>query len=195
MLRAIGRQLAREEIIDDTEDIFYLTMDEVWDYIKGTAVSTNLRELARLRRDEFAEYRERTVVPDDRFTTYGMAYHLNLFRDWNSEPVQDTDGLLRGVGCCPGVVTSPVKIVRNPADDVSLSGEILIAERTDPGWVPLFPAVSGILIERGSLLSHSAVVAREMGIPTIVGIRGLVKTVRAGDTVEMDGRSGTVKVL
>ena len=78
---------------------------------------------------------------------------------------------------------------------MSLSGEILVAERTDPGWVPLYPAVSGILIERGSILSHSAVVAREMGIPTIVGITGLVNTLSTGQRVKMDGRAGTVEIV
>ena len=64
-------------------------------------------------------------------------------------------------------------MLSSPNDDLTLNKEILVAERTDPGWVPLYPSVSGILIERGSPLSHSAVVAREMGIPTIVGITGL----------------------
>ena len=124
-----------------------------------------------------------------------MAYHRNLFRNHNAEAVHTTDGMLRGIGCCPGAVTGSVKVLLNPADDVSLSGEILVAERTDPGWVPLYPAVSGILIERGSILSHSAVVAREMGIPTIVGITGLVNTLSTGDKVKMDGRAGTVEIL
>ena len=69
-------------------------------------------------------------------------------------------------------MTGPVKVLRAPSEDARLDGEILVAERTDPGWVPLYPSVSGLLIERGSILSHSAIVAREMGIPTIVGILG-----------------------
>ena len=78
--------------------------------------------------------------------------------------------------------------------DLSLEGEILVAARTDPGWVPLYPAVSGILIERGSILSHSAIVAREMGIPTIVGIPNLLTTLQDGQTVTMDGKTGIVTV-
>jgi pyruvate,water dikinase len=195
MLRAIGEHFAREEILDAAEDIFYLTIEEVWDFIKGTAVTTDLRGLARLRRAEFERYRKEIATPAGRFDTYGMAYHRNLFRNHNAEAVHTTDGMLRGIGCCPGAVTGSVKVLLNPADDVSLSGEILVAERTDPGWVPLYPAVSGILIERGSILSHSAVVAREMGIPTIVGITGLVDTLSTGDKVKMDGRAGTVEIL
>ena len=105
------------------------------------------------------------------------------------------DGVLRGTGCCPGEVTGPVKVLRTPRDDMRLSGEILVAERTDPGWVPLYPSVSGLLIERGSILSHSAIVAREMGIPTIVGIPGLMAAVTTGQTVRMNGAAGTVEVV
>jgi pyruvate,water dikinase len=101
---------------------------------------------------------------------------------------------LRGIGCSPGVVSGEVIVISDPRDDVRLEGEILVAERTDPGWVPLYPAVSGLLIERGSVLSHSAVVAREMGIPTIVGITGLIATLESGQHVTMDGSAGTVKI-
>ena len=71
----------------------------------------------------------------------------------------------------------------------------MVAERTDPGWVPLFPISKGILVERGSILSHSAIVAREMGIPAIVGINHLFETLKDGDIVEMDGSKGTIKII
>ena len=103
-------------------------------------------------------------------------------------------GTLKGIGCCPGVVSAPVKVLRSPAEEASLAGEILVAERTDPGWVPLYPVVSGLLIERGSILSHSAIVAREMGLPTIVGIPDLTATLASGQQVKMDGAAGTVEV-
>jgi len=69
----------------------------------------------------------------------------------------------------------------------------MVAKRTDPGWVPLFPSVSGIIIERGSVLSHSAVVAREMGIPTVVGLRGITKKIVNGEKIHMNGTTGVVK--
>ncbi len=84
----------------------------------------------------------------------------------------------------------------SPGNDLqTLRGCILVAERTDPGWISLYPLVSGILVERGSLLSHSAVVAREMGIPTIVAVRGLTQRLRSGMHVRMDGREGTIEIL
>ncbi len=193
LIRAIGHQMANEKIIDQPQDIFYLTIDELWDFIKGTSVTTRLNELSKLRRAEFAEFEE-LPAPGDRFETFGFAYHKNLFVNRNIQPVMPEDGQLRGIGCCPGTVTRRVRVLRHPSDDLSLSGEILVAERTDPGWVPLYPAVSGILIERGSILSHSAVVAREMGIPTIVGIAGLLQHVADGEVVTMDGSSGIVKL-
>ena len=196
LIRALGRQLAAEAILHEANDVFYLTLDECWDYVKGTAVTTNLAALAALRRAEFDIYRQETDRnPDDRFETYGMAYHKNLFRGHARQATPTADGKLRGVGCCAGTVTGTVKVVRQPSDNLHLDGEILVAERTDPGWVPLYPSVSGLLIERGSILSHSAIVAREMGLPTIVGIPGLVATLQTGQRVTMDGAAGTVQIL
>jgi pyruvate,water dikinase len=71
----------------------------------------------------------------------------------------------------------------------------LVTKRTDPGWVPLFPSISGLLIERGSVLSHSAVVAREMGIPTIVGLRKVTENIANGEKIRLDGSTGIVERL
>ena len=193
LLNAVGETFASEQLIHHPEDIYYLTIDEVWDYVKGTAVSTNLRGLIDLRKSEFNQYRESDRSPDDHFETYGMAYNRNLFR--NPEQAAETraeDGSLRGIGCSPGTVEGTARVIHSPRDDVSLNGEILVAARTDPGWVPLYPSVSGILIERGSILSHSAIVAREMGIPAIVGIPNLLVSIQDGDTLSMDASAGVV---
>ncbi|HKV09014.1 MAG TPA: phosphoenolpyruvate synthase [Thermoanaerobaculia bacterium] len=193
LLQAVGENFAAEGLLDREDDIFYLTLDEVWDFTKGRAVTTDLKRLAALRREEFDRYR-RESPPADRFETFGIPYHRNLFHGRPRAATPNADGLLRGTGCCPGVVTGPVKVVRTPSEGARLDGEILVADRTDPGWVPLYPSVSGLLIERGSILSHSAIVAREMGIPAIVGIAGLVDTLRTGQVVTMDGGTGTVRV-
>jgi len=193
LLRAVGEDFADAGLLDRADDVFYLTLDEVWDFTKGRAVTTNLRGLAALRREEFDAYRLMDP-PADRFETFGLPYHRNLFKGRPQAALNAEPGVLRGTGCCPGIVTGPVKVLRTPNDDARLDGEILVAERTDPGWVPLYPSVSGLLIERGSILSHSAIVAREMGIPTIVGITGLVGTLKTGQRVTMDGGTGTVRV-
>jgi hypothetical protein len=125
LLRALGARLADEEILAEPEDIFYLTIDEVWDYIKGTAVTTQLARIADLRRHEFDSYRNDPQPPAERFFTYGMVDHKNRFQCIeNTAPV--ADGTLRGIGVCAGEVTAKTKIVHNPSDDVTLSREILL---------------------------------------------------------------------
>ena len=70
-----------------------------------------------------------------------------------------------------------------------------MAERTDPGWGPLFPLAKGVLVERGSVLSHAAILTRELGIPCVVGVKGLLSAVATGDEIELDGAAGTVRLI
>jgi pyruvate,water dikinase len=102
---------------------------------------------------------------------------------------------IKGTGACPGKVCGRVRVVLEPRGARLESGEILVARQTDPGWVVLFPAAAGLLVERGSLLSHSAIVARELRLPCIVGLPGITTRLATGDQVEMDGASGEVRVL
>jgi pyruvate,water dikinase len=174
--------------------VFYLQLDEVLGWVDGTCASTSFRQLVAVRREEFDRYREEDD-PAERFLTLGPVHRFNSFRGEPVDVVSDVDGLYRGTGCYPGIVTAPVRVVHHPNSGVLLDGEILAAARTDPGWVPLFPSVSGLLVERGSLLSHSAVVAREMGLPTVVGLRGITTLLTDGERVRLDGGAGTVERL
>ena len=106
-----------------------------------------------------------------------------------------TEDVLTGTGCCPGVVEALVTVVTSPEDAGDLSGRILVTDRTDPGWIPLFPPAAGLLVERGGLLSHSAIVAREMGLPTVVGIRGLTRVLKTGMRVRLNGQTGRIEIL
>ena len=193
LLRAIGTRFAEEGILDDRYDIFYLTLDEVLDYIRGAAVTSDLRGLVALRRRE-KDFWEANP-PDDAFETYGVVYHRNRFRTRRAAELVAAEGRLRGTGCCQGLVTGTVRLLHSPAEASRLSGEILVVERIHTGWLPLLPTVSGLLVERGEILSHSATVAREMGIPTIVGIPGLTSILRDGQRVTVDGGAGTVTIL
>ena len=96
ILRAIGCALRSRKRSRRGGRHIYLTIDEVWDFVKGTAVTTDLRGLAHLRQAEFEGYRQETTTPDDRFNTYGMAYHRNLFQNHNAETAQSTDGMCGG---------------------------------------------------------------------------------------------------
>jgi len=102
---------------------------------------------------------------------------------------------LRGTNCYPGIVRGVAIKICDPFAAQPEPGHILVAERTDPGWVMLFPGAAGVLVQRGSILSHSATLAREMGIPTIVGIKRLMDRVQDGDWIEMDAAAGTVRVV
>lgn len=197
MLRAIGGQWFQAGILADADDIFYLTLDEVWDFIKGTAVTSNLRELVRVRKADYDRYRsDASMRPDSRFETFGTAYEGNTFRGGHEGKERSVASqLLKGIGCCPGLVTGRAQVVRSPHEVLEFTGDILVAESTDPGWVALYPAFSGILVERGSVLSHSATVARELGIPAIVAVSGLTRGVASGQLLRMDGLAGTVELI
>ena len=86
-------------------------------------------------------------------------------------------------------------MIREPRGARIEPGEILIAERTDPGWILLFPAAAGLVVEHGSLLSHSAIVARELGLPAVVSVPAATGWLRDGDLVELDGSTGVVRRL
>ena len=155
----------------------------------GRAVQTNLRGLVTLRKEEYASYEAEDLA--HHFWTYGMVYHHNSYAYPYQETLQ-TEGDLTGVGCYPGIVEQKIRLIFTPDDELSLNGQILCTVRTDPGWAPLFPTAGGILVERGSTLSHSAVVARELGIPAIVGIPNITKILQDGERVRMDGALGTI---
>ena len=91
------------------------------------------------------------------------------------------------IGCCPGIVAGRARVFAIRAARRSAPGDILVAEHTDPGWIMLFPPRPRLLVERGSLLSHAAIVARELGIPAVVSVPGVTRWLRTA-TVEMDGR-------
>ena len=192
IFRALGAHLVRAGMLEDVADVFYLTLDELFGVVEGTSASVDTRALAAVRKAEFARYREQPA-PDDRFETRGGVHLGNVFL--SHEPVEIPEGdVLTGLGCAPGVVRDVARVIHSPRDDLRLNGQIMVCERTDPGWVPLFPTAGGLLVERGSALSHSAIVAREFGIPTVVGIPGLLQRIVDGQIVELDGRAGTVRL-
>jgi pyruvate,water dikinase len=194
----LGRRYAALGAIDDARDIFNLTVDEALGWAGGTTASVDLRGIAAVRAAEFERYRN-APAPPDRFETRGV---VNAGHDFSAMALAVPDGpdsggesgadARRGIGCYPGVVRGRVRVVRDPRGAILMPGEILVAERTDPGWVMLFPAASGLLVERGSLLSHSAIVARELGLPAVVSVSGLTAWLETGDVVEFDGRTGSI---
>lgn len=188
----IGMILTSMNVIEEKRDIFYLEIDEVLFYIDGKSTTNNLKELIQIRKEQYNRYKDNT--PDERFYAHGA---VNIGNDFKREEIkqvstENTKMELKGIGASPGVVTGTVRVITDPANAKLEQGEILVAEFTDPGWIMLFPAASGILVERGSLLSHSAIVSRELGLPAVVGITGLLDNIKTGDKVELDGTTGKV---
>jgi rifampicin phosphotransferase len=197
MFYGIGKDYTGKNIIDCPEDIFYLSLEELKGSLEGYNTIQDLRKVIEVRGAEYLRYGEGDE-PAPRFYTRGPNY-------WNNQhfPVEDividdselAENQMRGLGCCPGVVEGIVKVIMGPEDDLTLNGEILVTHRTDPGWIPLYPSVSGLLVERGGLLSHSAIVAREMGLPTVVSVKGLTKRLKSGMKIRFDGESGLIEIL
>jgi pyruvate,water dikinase len=189
----LGRRFREAGCLDDARDVFYLEQEEIFGFVGGTCTTASLRELVATRRHEFEGYRA-GPPPPDRFETRGVVYTCPVSAA-AALGGDDAGEERRGLGCCAGRVRGKVRVVRDPRNHGLRSGEILVAERTDPGWILLFPLAAGLLVERGSLLSHSAIVSREMGIPAVVSVPGITSWLNDGDEVEFDGATGVVRRL
>jgi pyruvate,water dikinase len=101
---------------------------------------------------------------------------------------------LSGTGTSPGRVQGRARIVKEPSTADLRQGDILIAEHTDPGWTPLLRLVGAVVTEEGGMLNHCSIVARELGIPAVVGIEGATRRIREGTLVSVDGSAGAVHI-
>lgn len=190
----IGQRLEETGAIASTRDVFYLTVEEIDAYFAARAATTRLEVLVAIRKDEYAGY-----ANDDagHYVRAGVpAYARSAWRTPQSMSSGDiSKPVLQGIGCFPGIVEKAVRLVRSPDENLELQDRILCTVRTDPGWTPLFASISGLIVERGSTLSHSAVVARELGIPAIVGVPGVTELLKDNEWVSMNGAEGTVSRL
>jgi pyruvate,water dikinase len=198
MYFGLGTDFTRRKMISQKEDIFYLTVQELKGIFDAGLTIQDLKPLITLRKNSYFEYAK--TEPLNRFITRGPVYEGLSFDPFEKDTEQSNTDLenpnfLTGIGCSSGIVEGVVKIVLNPTDDLDLNGHILVTYRTDPGWIPLYPSISGLLVERGGLLSHSAIVAREMGVPTIVSIKNLTQILKNGMQVKINGEKGTIEII
>ncbi len=184
---AMGRELNAYGLLDQPRDVFFLTVGEVLGAVEGSALTSDLAGLARMRR---AEQDDASARPDppERIILDGPA--AEPASSVEPEPPDGAAG--KGVGCSAGSVTAIARVITDPATQTLQPGEILVARHTDPGWIALFAAAGAIVVERGSLLSHSAIVARELGIPCVVGLKDATRWVQDGETISVDGATGEV---
>ncbi|WP_406693010.1 PEP-utilizing enzyme [Saccharopolyspora sp. ID03-671] len=179
-IRGIGVELAESGWISDPDDVFFLNYEELSDVIDGadhhdliaTRRETHVRELRR-------KHLPRLLLSD------GTEPETLL-------PQQNSENTLRGTSASPGTVTGTARVIHDPAHARLQPGEILVAPSTDPGWTPLFLTASGLVMEMGGPNSHGATVARENGIPAVVGVPHATTAIPDGRTITLHGSTGTV---
>ena len=184
----LGGLLERQRILETASDVHYLTIEELLDLGRGTGVTGDLAGLAALRKADYARYRE-VSAPARRETT-GIPQCSPVP---TADAVPDARALLKGTGCSAGVATGRAAVVIDPEHTVAGRDSILVARTTDPGWVFLMMSAAGIVVERGSLLSHTAIIGRELGIPTVVGAAGATTLIPEGAALRIDGSTGDVR--
>jgi pyruvate,water dikinase len=190
---AIGLHFCQLSLLDRRDDIFFLAVDEIFSIINGSALNFDLKHTVRSRRKRFLLQKQSPTPPSRLFTRGVAAIARRYAYDALETNTAEQGKNLKGIGCCPGQVSGRARIVRNPDPDLSIDGEILVAEMTDPGWVFLMMRAGGMIVERGSILSHSAIIGREMNIPTIVGVKDATKLITDGSRITLDGTTGEIQ--
>ncbi len=191
----LGKRFQEEGVLHSKNDIFYLEVEEVLNFVEGKSTTANLAELADLRHRESQAFKNEPAPPNRIVTRSAVIPEPVKTQGPAADSADDFFEEKRGLGCSPGVVRGRVRIVREPATAQPLEDEILIAERTDPGWIVLFTQAKGIIVEYGSLLSHTAIVSRELGIPAIVSASGVMDWLADGDLIEFDGKTGRIQKI
>ena len=189
---SLGTDLAARGVLRDAADVVHLTVDELIGWYDGTGVSAALQPLADARRAEFESPGPELPM---RFTTLGTVPASRPAGLPAAGPEATAGGgELHGLGSSRGTVRGTARVVRDPRQPLP-DGAILIAKETDPGWLFLMLRAAGIVVERGTMLSHTAITGRKFGIPTIVGLTGASTLIPDGALVEMDGDTGRVTIL
>ncbi|MCC5964545.1 MAG: hypothetical protein JJU24_00275 [Natronohydrobacter sp.] len=185
----LGREFAARGLLDAPRDVFCLTTSEILGAVEGYGLSGDLKALVALRKAEDSAAANRPDPPE-RIELRGPA----IAPVWAETPDAQDDATRRSAtGCSAGRVTAVARVIRDPRTQSLAAGEILVARHTDPGWIAVFSNASAIVVERGSLLSHSAIVARELGIPCVVGLKGATQWIADGETLTVDGATGEVE--
>lgn len=195
VLLGFGRRLLAEGLLHNLDDLWMLRRTEL-----GAALDAEpeqpLPELAQRRRSELAD--GRTRGPEEFLGAAPQRVERNAVLEKFYGRAGGTAGhrLLRGSGASPGQTEGPARVVRGMPDFSRIRpGDVLVATTTTPAWTPLFPSLAALVTETGGILSHAAIVAREYGIPAVVGAAGATDFVPDGAHVRVDGASGSVELL
>jgi len=198
VLICIGRKLVAEGVLDEPDDVIFLKYNELR-YLLGDLKNYDARSIVKKRRHERLEsYKLRPADFIGTATESQLAFpYLNL---WGfPEKLQRTEagkGQVTGLAASPGVVEGVARVVMtiDEFDDVK-PGDIMVCQMTNPAWTPLFAVISGIVTDAGGVVSHPAVMAREFGIPAVIGTSVATLKIKTGDRIRVDGTKGLVEIL
>jgi pyruvate,water dikinase len=179
-LQQVGEILAQQGRLEKSEDIFYL-------HAKDLKESGNLKTLVHINRDRYDYEMKRVRIP---------RIVMNSGETFYSATAGESSGnQIKGMALSPGIVEGPIRIVNDPLIDQLEEGEIMVCESTNPSWTPLFATAAGLIMEYGGPMSHGGIVAREYGIPAVVGISEAREKLHTGQIVRVDGENGTIELL
>jgi pyruvate,water dikinase len=198
-LIAIGRKLVDASVLEDAEDVMYLRYNELR-LLMADQSAFDAREIVSDRRDareEAAERRPPSWVGTATKTALEFPYNaLWGFPEKFHAGEPSSTGEVKGLAASPGVVEGPARFVASLDEfDQVRDGEILVCRMTNPAWVVLFTKIVGLVTEAGGAVSHPAVVAREFGIPAVVGTTNAGERIKTGDRIRVNGSSGVVEIL
>jgi pyruvate,water dikinase len=171
-------------------DLWFMTADELDAYVADPAA---FADTIAGRRRMHAELRRR--IPPFYFDGEQPPLDTWELRDAPVEPA-GVGTVLSGLPACPGTATGPARVITDPADPRALNpGDVLVAPLTDPSWTPLFVPASAVIVDVGAVMSHAAIVSRELGIPCVVSVTDATRRLADGAVVTVDGSAGTVTVV
>lgn len=181
-----AKQLVEKGIFQQVEDVYYVSLDELKKILNGE-FRQDISQLIVRRKEEYKWHQ--TLKPPRVMTSEGEIV--------TGAPKKGKfpEGSLVGTPASSGVVVGKARIILNPDKAQLNEGEILVAPHTDPGWTPLFPSAKALITEVGGLMTHGSVVAREYGIPAVVGVDDATKIIKDGQQIRVDGDQGFVEIL
>jgi pyruvate,water dikinase len=178
-------------------DIFFLEAAEIERALWGEPISPSAVSQRRAAYEGYCALPKYPALIRGRFDPYAWAADPNRRSDrWVQGGSSPEGAAVRGFPGSAGVVEGPVRVLADAGDgDQVRSGEVLVTTVTNVGWTPLFPRLAAVVTDVGAPLSHAAIVARELGIPAVVGCGNATMRLKTGDRVRVDGSAGTVEVL
>lgn len=189
-LQSIGREWKKKGFLDSEMDILYFTYQELAEHLSASSLLGSDVKSMVVERKKLWDEQVKNQYPDDFYTREGRYASVT---EVVSKENQQKDGQLSGLCACGGLVTGRVKVLENVLEASKLEqGDILVTRQTDPGWVTVFPLISGLIVERGGMLSHGAIVSREFGIPAIVGVHEATLRLKDGDQITLNANMGVI---